>query len=100
MFDDYTFLFSSVDDELKNKNKKVTFSKYLYVYLIPMYYEIKNYRDLWWSDDDLLEMRVNTMKEIQQLMTVHPSMEISHAKKLLFQPNNIRYDPQNFVDCE
>jgi hypothetical protein len=101
MFDDYTFLFSSVVDELNNKkSKKVSFSKYLYVYLIPIYYEIDDYRDLWWSDVDLLEIRNNAMKEIQQLMNVHPSMKISHAKKLLFQPNNICYDPHNFVDCE
>jgi hypothetical protein len=101
MFDDYTFFFSTIDDELnKKKTKKVSFSKYLYVCLIPMYYEIENYHDLWWSDSDLLEMRVNTMKEIQQLMIVHPSMKISHAKKLLFQPNNICYDPQNFADYE
>ena len=104
MFDDLTFLFYKVDDELNNQNKKntqkVSFSKYLYVYLIPIYYEIDHYHDLWWSEHDLLEMKVNTMKEIQQLMTFHPSMEITHAKKLLFQPNNICYDPQNFADCE
>jgi hypothetical protein len=104
MFEDLNLLFSTMDHEFdknqKKSSKKVSFSKYVYICLIPIYYEMDHYRDLWWSDEDLLEMRINAMKEIQQLMTFHPSMEISHAKKLLFQPNNIRYDPQNFVDCE
>lgn len=30
------------------------------------------------------------------LMNKHPHMKINHAKKLLYQPNNISYDPKNF----
>jgi hypothetical protein len=101
MFDDFNFLFESQRSQLKKKKiKNVTFSNYIYIYLIPMYTEFKNYQDLWWSEDEITNIKQNTVKEIQQLMNSNPSMEISHAKKLLFQPNNICYDPQNFADCE
>jgi hypothetical protein len=59
-----------------------------------------NYKDLWWSEEELMEMRVHCMHELKNLMETNPYMEIKHAKKLLYQPNNICYDPKNFEDYQ
>jgi hypothetical protein len=102
MFDDFDFLFENYYGKIKKgkTKKKVSFYKYIYVYLIPIYYEMNSYQELWWTEQEITNMKKSTMQEIQTLMKFNPSMEFTHARKLLFQPNNICYDPSNFVDCE
>jgi P pilus assembly chaperone PapD len=75
--------------------KNVTFSEINQLFFIESY----NYKDiytLWWSNFDNLESIKSSRKEINNLLNIHPSMNIKHAKKLLYQPNNICYDPNNF----
>jgi len=96
MFDNFEFLFGF---DLK-KNKKVSFSQILNIYLIPMIDEFMNYQDLWWSDEDLIEMKKSAIVELKKIMEINPFMELKHAKKLLYQPNNICYDPANFANYE
>lgn len=80
----------------KISNNKVCFSKIIYVYLIPIYYEIPNYNDLWWSENELLIIRNNAIKEIQQYMDLKHCIIIKDVQKLLYQPNNIQYNATNF----
>ena len=77
-------------------NKKIRFSNTVYVYLIPIYYEIPNYYDLWWSKNELLVIANEAFKEIRHLMELQPFIIIKDVQKLLYQPNNIQYDPSNF----
>lgn len=99
MIDNFEILLYSFHKHIKKTTKNVRFSKNIYIYLIPKYYEILNHKDLWWSETDLIEIRQNAILEMQCLMNKHPFMKLNHAKKLLYQPNNITsYDPNNFED--
>ena len=97
MIDNFDILLYTFHKNLKKTNKNVRFSKKVYIYLIPKYYEINNIDDLWWSEKDLTDIKNNAIQEMKFLMKNHPFMKIQHAKKLLYQPNNITYyDPSNF----
>ena len=97
MIDNFDILLYTFHKNLKKTNKNVRFSKKVYIYLIPKYYEINNIDDLWWSEKDLTDIKNNAIQEMKFLMKNHPFMKIHHAKKLLYQPNNITYyDPSNF----
>uniref|UniRef100_A0A6C0IDF3 Uncharacterized protein n=1 Tax=viral metagenome TaxID=1070528 RepID=A0A6C0IDF3_9ZZZZ len=52
--------------------------------------------NLWWNNDDYSYAIKSANEEITRLMSIHPSMERKYALKLLYQPNNISYDPANF----
>ena len=103
MFDDFDYLFE-LNNNFKSKSKltifkkpkKVSFSQKKYVYILPYCNEKYNNHELWWSPDELLDMRKKSFIDIQNLMNHNPLMEINDAKKLLFQPNNISYDIRNF----
>ena len=103
MFDDFNLLFHHNDSLIlthnKKKIKKVNFSIYNSIYLIPMYYEIYNYEQLWWSHEDLVDIKNNAITEIKCFLKINPSMTYYYAKKLLYQ-NNICYDRSNFEDYE
>lgn len=75
--------------------KNVTFSLFNNIFLIAKYDEEDIYK-LWWSYLDNVESVKDAKKEIGILLGIHPSMNIKQAKKLLYQPNNICYDPNNF----
>lgn len=102
-FDDFNLLFHHNDSLIlthdKKKTKNVRFSIYNSIYLIPIYYEIYNYQELWWSRDDLIEIKNNAITEIQYFMKINPLMTYYYAKKLLYQ-NNICYERSNFEDYE
>ena len=78
--------------------KKVRFEKYVYIKLIPVYYEIENYDTLWWNQIDIINNFKISYNEIIRLLEIHPFMEKKQAMKLLYQPNNISYDPNNFSE--
>ena len=81
---------------INNKTKKnVKFSNVVWVVLIPQSNEIKHY-DLWWDDEDFNNAYQSYIEEIRRLIEIHPFMKLHEAKKLLYQPNNISYDPSNF----
>lgn len=78
--------------------KKVRFEKYINIKLIPVYYEIENYDTLWWNQIDIINNFTISYNEIIRLLKIHPFMEKKQAIKLLYQPNNISYDPNNFSE--
>jgi MoaA/NifB/PqqE/SkfB family radical SAM enzyme len=84
------------DKNIKKKKKNIQFSKYIYIHLIPTYRELINYQNLWWSEDELINCRINASREIMELKNRLPSASIDDAKKLLYQPNNITYNENNF----
>ena len=79
--------------------KKVRFSRIIRIVYIPpkeAIYDIKE--NLWWSQYDHTNAHNNSLLELKILMNRHPAMTIKHAKKLLYQPNNITfYDSSNFL---
>jgi hypothetical protein len=77
--------------------KNVKFNNIESLHLIPCRGEI-NCRELWWSTTDQSWARFTALQEIKDLRRKHPLMTLKQALKLLYQPNNIRYDPANFID--
>lgn len=82
---------------MKSSKKRVMFDNIKKIYLL---YKNSIYNDekqkLWWNDDDFSYAKQSANEEITRLLTIHPSMERKYALKLLYQPNNISYDPTNF----
>ena len=87
---------NNINKNIKKKKKNIQFSKYIYIHLIPTYRELINYQNLWWSEDELINCRINASREIMELKNRLPSVSIDDAKKLLYQPNNITYNENNF----
>jgi hypothetical protein len=82
---------------MNSKKKHVLFENIKKIYILyknNIHNDVK--RDLWWNDDDYLDAKKTANEEINRLMSIHPSMERKYALKLLYQPNNISYDPDNF----
>ena len=78
----------------KPKIKSVSFNFYHDVIFIN-YDEIVN-SDLWWCQNDY-NINIKMVKEeVSCLLNMHPFMNFKDAKKLLYQPNNISYNSQNF----
>jgi hypothetical protein len=82
---------------MKSSKKRVMFDNIKKIYLL---YKNSIHNDekqkLWWNDDDFSYAKQSANEEITRLLTIHPSMERKYALKLLYQPNNISYDPANF----
>lgn len=78
------------------KNKKITFSSVVNVKLIPFYHEIIHYPSLWWTPSELMDFRIQSTKEMMELKQKHPYIALSDAQKLLYQPNNISFNENNF----
>ena len=86
-----------INDRYIYNKKKIKFNRIVKVCLVPYYNELcENFLDLWWSCMDAKIAKNNAVEEIYNLINNHPSMEIKQAVKLLYQPNNISYDPSNF----
>jgi hypothetical protein len=84
-----------------NKNndinqKKVKFATWILVYPNPNSLITDNISYLWWTENDKLAACYAMNKEIRSLQHIHPNMTIKQAMKLLYQPNNIVYDKNNF----
>lgn len=78
--------------------KKVRFHTIVEVILIPPYSELEYYRDLWWTNEDKYLAHQSALYEIRRLMFIHPSMQFSQAKNLLYQRRTIEYRPEYFSD--
>jgi hypothetical protein len=74
---------------MKKKNKKIKFNMVKYVMLIPSRREF---------DDN--NFRFSALYEIQQIMLRHNDMHIKDAIRLLYQPNNIKFDKNNFITLD
>jgi len=82
---------------MNSKKKRVMFEQIKKIYILynnNIHNDVKT--DLWWNNDDYSYAIKSANEEIIRLMTIHPSMERKYALKLLYQPNNISYDPANF----
>ena len=98
MFDNFEILLGTFNHpNIFNKKKKnIKFSSIVKVKLIPFYYEINHFSCLWWTSGELMDFRVQATKEIMDLKQKHPFISLEDAQKLLYQPNNISYDKNNF----
>ena len=82
-----------------NKFKKVNFNKYVTIIFIPNieFISSKNLiQYLWWNNEDLKIFRQESLLEIKTLINRNPTMQINDATKLLYQPNNITFNKENF----
>jgi hypothetical protein len=52
--------------------------------------------ELWWSDEDHARCKIEALYEINRLKTIHKSIHFKDAIRLLYQPNNIRFNEENF----
>ena len=53
--------------------------------------------ELWWQRTDLYLAKYYAANDISRLISIHPKMTIKEATKLLYQPNNVTYDTENFI---
>jgi hypothetical protein len=72
--------------------KKVLFKNMVRIF----FFQTQNYKELWWSEKEMINTRIEALTEIERLMKMHPKMERKDALRLLYQPNNITYNPSNF----
>lgn len=98
MFDNFEILLGTLDypNLYKKKKKNIKISSIVFVKLIPYYHEKNHFPTLWWTPCELMDFRVQATKEIMELKKKHPFISIQDAQKLLYQPNNISYDKNNF----
>jgi len=92
----YFLLMSELDSMIK---KTVTFSSVVYLRLIPTRREIVEenlFDELWWSEKDFIQFRIETFDEMNELKQKHPNITRQEVLKLLYQPGNICYDKNNF----
>jgi len=76
--------------------KQVKFKNIVNVKLFPYCKNDYEKYDLWWNNYDLNLAMNSSNNEIKRLMNIHPNMNKIQAIKLLYQPNNISYDSNNF----
>lgn len=76
--------------------KQVKFKNIVNVMLFPYCKNDNEKYDLWWNNYDLNLAMNSCNNEIKRLMNIHPNMNKIQAIKLLYQPNNICYDSNNF----
>jgi hypothetical protein len=82
-----------------NEYKKVRFSNYCKIHLISNNNSNNNSYDIcdiWYTENELIYFKNSALNEIFNLMKHHKSMTYKYAIKLLYQPNNICYDIDNF----
>uniref|UniRef100_A0A6C0D9D0 Uncharacterized protein n=1 Tax=viral metagenome TaxID=1070528 RepID=A0A6C0D9D0_9ZZZZ len=88
----YNFIFLELNTQnLNNYVKTVSFYKYTDVILIV---PLKEYKDLWWNFDDLINAQLTSLKELNILMKRH-NITIKLAKHILYQP--FGYNKNNFL---
>jgi hypothetical protein len=78
------------------KSKKVSFDLFTEIIYIPKYKKDIG-QELWWSDSEYNVNIIAMRKEIHEITNRNPLMTLAHAKKLLYQPNNISYSSKNFA---
>ena len=72
-------------------SKNVKFYNYVEIILIV---PLKEYKDLWWNIDDLLNAQLTSLTELNILMKRH-NITIKLAKRILYQP--FGYNKNNFL---
>lgn len=78
-------------------NKKtVSFNTEKYIHIIPYLTEYISPTELWWSQNEHTESIKSAFEEINRLKLIHKSIKLTDALRLLYQPNNITYNKNNF----
>lgn len=78
-------------------NKRISFSNYVTVILIPTKEEYLLLGDsLWWKKSDYTFFRNSAAFDMQTMIKRFPLMTCKQIIKMLYQPNNICYDESNF----
>ena len=54
-------------------------------------------KDLWWSKEEYDESRKSAFEEINRLRSIHATISIRDALRLLYQPNNITYNEKGSI---
>ena len=78
----------------KISKKKVRFNG-VTIFLIP-YEKNRTSDELWWSEEDHFMAKVSAREEIMRLINIHKYITLKDVLKLLYQPNNISYNEDNF----
>lgn len=79
----------------KINKKKVRFNC-VAIFLVP-YTKNTTEESLWWTTEDLSGSKADAREEIIRLMKIHKSIRLKDVLKLLYQPNNISYNEDNFL---
>lgn len=88
----------NINDE-DDRYKKIKFSTIVNVVIIPprSYYITYNLlNELFYTYENIEQFRNDSSNEIKELICRNIGMTFIDAKKLLYQPHNITYDPENF----
>jgi hypothetical protein len=87
----YDERYFSNDSLEKSKKKRVDFSVFRDVIIVPKTSETCDSNDIWWSTTDKVNACKSMIDEIKTLQSIYPDMTYKQAVKLLYQPNNISY---------
>lgn len=77
------------------KHKKVKFSVFRDIIVIPNSRDMYDSIDIWWSETDKLNAHKSMFCEVQTLIKMCPDISITEAVSLLYQPtyeNNNSYN--------
>ena len=72
--------------------KQVRFNTVKYIHIVPYLTEYISPNELWWSKKDQTDSIISAQKEVKNLISMHKSMKLKEALKVLYQPNNITYN--------
>jgi len=76
--------------------KKVSFNTKKYIRIVSYLTEYISSNELWWSQKEQEESKKNVFQEINRLRSIHPTINLRDALTLLYQPNNVTYNKNNF----
>ena len=82
----------TIEESKNTKNKKVEFSIFRDVIVIPKTSELYDSIDIWWSDSDKCKAQLSMITEIHYLMKEYPHITVKQAMEILYQPTTVDYD--------
>ena len=74
-------------EKINKKNKKVEFSIFRDVIIVPKISETCDSIDIWWSSVDKINASKTMTDEILSLQRIYPDITIKEALKILYQPS-------------
>ena len=77
--------------QYKNKkNKKVDFSIFRDIIIIPKLSEVCDSIDIWWSNTDKIKAYKSMTTEIENIQRIYPGITVKEAAKILYQPSYVK----------
>jgi hypothetical protein len=80
------YYISSEIEKFYKRNKKVEFSVFRDIIIIPKLSEICDTNDIWWSHTDKIKACTSMSMEIQCLQKIYPNITVKEAMRILYQP--------------